>query len=98
MIYTLYLENPALLASAELILGEKPDVVEGGGPEAGHRRLLHLTVQRLLLPTTFPALCKYSRRQVKGEEQLSSFQIFCNNNILSYLFFNQPGSQLTLDE
>jgi hypothetical protein len=58
MIYTKYLENTALLAPAELVLREKPDVVEGGGPEAGHRRLLHLTVQRLLLPTTFPALCK----------------------------------------
>jgi hypothetical protein len=62
MIYTKYLENTALLAPAELILGEKPDAVEGGGPEAGHRRLLHLTVQRLLLPTSFPALCNIEHR------------------------------------
>ena len=52
-----HLHDPALLAAAQLVLGEGPDLVDGGGGERAQHGLGHLAVQSLLLRLELPAAC-----------------------------------------
>ncbi len=50
------LQDLPLLALAQLVLREEPDVVDGPGPEAGQRRVRQRPGQDVLLPVGEPPL------------------------------------------
>ena len=48
-----HLHDPALLAAAQLVLGEGPDLVDGGGGERAQHGLGHLEEVLRLFPERF---------------------------------------------